>query len=209
MPCLRQLLTAHAPLLWLDAASTKIQVGWLTGETATTRWAVSEAEAGVGLFQGLTELGVKPQAAGAFVFSDGPGSVLGIRTVAMAVRAWCVLAPRPVFRYHSLALVAHALGRPDIQIIADARRDAWHVQTLDSPLRRVATADLAGACATPTEFRHWSPLPPGAVRVPYSVADLLARVEDGDLFSATAEPDAFLHEEPSYVTWTPQIHRAP
>ena len=32
---------------------------------------------------------------------------------------------------------------------------------------------------------------------------------DADLFRATDAPDAFLHEEPSYATWTPQIHRAP
>ena len=32
---------------------------------------------------------------------------------------------------------------------------------------------------------------------------------DLDLFRPTDAPDAFLHEEPSYATWTPQIHRAP
>ena len=35
------------------------------------------------------------------------------------------------------------------------------------------------------------------------------RVLDVDLFHETRAPDAFLHEEPSYVTWTPKIHRAP
>jgi tRNA threonylcarbamoyladenosine biosynthesis protein TsaB len=46
-------------------------------------------------------------------------------------------------------------------------------------------------------------------RVPYSVPERLARAVDADIFTATTAPDAFLHEEPSYVTWTPQIHRAP
>jgi hypothetical protein len=29
------------------------------------------------------------------------------------------------------------------------------------------------------------------------------------LFRQTEEPDAFLHEEPSYAMWTPQVHQAP
>ena len=39
----------------------------------------------------------------------------------------------------------------------------------------------------------------------------LARPEvaGADLFTATNTPDAFLHEEPAYATWTPQVHRAP
>ena len=61
----------------------------------------------------------------------------------------------------------------------------------------------------PEGFRHWSTLPAGVTRTPYVLADLLPAVADHDLFRATDAPDAFLHEEPSYVTWTPQIHRAP
>jgi len=150
------------------------------------------------------------RAAGAWVFCDGPGSILGIRTVAMALRTWRVLAPRPVFAYGSLAVVAHALGKCDVTVIADARRDRWHAFDLNSGvLRRAPTAELAGALVMPENFRHWSPLPAGVTRVPYSLAELLPRVAGVDLFRATDAPDAFLHEEPSYAAWTPQIHRAP
>jgi tRNA threonylcarbamoyladenosine biosynthesis protein TsaB len=195
--------------LLLDAASARIQVGWLTADATTTRWAGSDEEAGVGLFRCLAELDVKPTDAGALVFCDGPGSVLGIRTAAMAVRAWRVLAPRSVHRYHSLALVAAYLDRRDVTVIADARRELWHALSLDSPLRRVRAADLAGELVTPEGFRHWAPLPPGTTTVPYSLAAMLPQLMDAELFCATDEPDAFLHEEPSYATWTPQIHRAP
>ncbi len=61
----------------------------------------------------------------------------------------------------------------------------------------------------PDGFRHWSTLPAGVTGTPYVLADLLPKVADRDLFRATDAPDAFLHEEPSYATWTPQIHRAP
>ena len=208
MPSLRQLLAARGPLLLIDAASARIQVGWLsTGQPA--RWTGSDEESGVGVFKCLEELAVQPMEAGAFIYCDGPGSVLGIRTVAMALRAWGVLSPRPVFAYHSLAVVAEALARPGATIIADARRDAWHTVTTGSALRRIPAAELAGELIMPDGFRHWSTLPAGVTRTSYHLADLLLQVMDRDLFRATEAPDAFLHEEPSYATWTPQIHRAP
>jgi tRNA threonylcarbamoyladenosine biosynthesis protein TsaB len=195
-------------LLVIDAASARIQVGWLAGGQSA-RWAGSDEESGVGVFQCLEQLAVQPTEAGAFVFCDGPGSVLGIRTVAMALRSWNVLSPRPVFAYHSLAVVAQALNRPGATIIADARREAWHSISLDSGLRRVATAELAGELIMPEGFRNWSILPTGTTRTPYALSELLPQVADRDLFRATDAPDAFLHAEPSYATWTPQIHRAP
>ncbi len=208
MPNLRQLLAAHAPLLLIDAASARIQVGLLRAGTPA-RWASSGEESGVGVFRCLDELGVQPDEAGAFVFCDGPGSVLGIRTVAMALRTWTMLKPRPMFAYHSLALVAQAIGRPEVHVIADARRDTWHCLAMGEPLRRVPTGELRGELIMPDGFRHWTPLPEGVARSPYILAELLPRVQEQDLFRVVETPDAFLHEEPSYVTWTPQIHRAP
>jgi tRNA threonylcarbamoyladenosine biosynthesis protein TsaB len=208
VPSLRQLLAAHAPLLLIDAASARIQVGWLTATEA--RWETSEAEAGIAVFRCIEALKIDLGTVGAFVFCEGPGSMLGIRTVAMALRTWNVIAPRPMFSYQSLALVAHALGRDDLQVIADARRDSWHGFKRGEKLRRIPTAELTGALAMPEGFRAWSALPAGNVaRVPYSLAELLPRMEEIYLFRVAEAPDAFLHEEPSYVTWTPQIHRAP
>jgi tRNA threonylcarbamoyladenosine biosynthesis protein TsaB len=209
VPSLRQLLAAHAPLLLIDAASARIQVGWLTAG-GSTQWKTSDEESGIGVFRCVEQLGVEIGTVGGFVFCEGPGSMLGIRTVAMALRTWGVVAPRPMFSYQSLALIAHALGRSELQVIADARRDSWHVFKLGDRLRRVPTAALTGAIALPENFRTWSALPAISVeRVPYSLPEILPRIADVDVFQPTDAPDAFLHEEPSYVTWTPQIHRAP
>ncbi|MFI5357872.1 MAG: peptidase M22 [Opitutales bacterium] len=208
MASLRQLLQRHSTLLLLDAASNRVQVGLFTRGTAA-RWAASETGAGVGLFAGLKELKVNPIDVDAWIFCEGPGSILGIRTTAMAIRAWQVLRPQPAYRYRSLDLVAQSLGRPDARIIADARRECWHCQMAGQTLHRVPTAELAGDLVMPEGFRHWSALPPGVQPTPYRLADLLPPDSDLDLFTATDDPDAFLHEEPSYRTWTPQIHRAP
>lgn len=212
MPSLRE-ICRHDSVLVIDAASAVVQVGALgaDGAARTARWVTSSEEAGIGVFQCIEQLAIEPLGMGAFVFCEGPGSVLGIRTVAMAIRTWCMLKPRPVFACASLAIVAHALGRVEAGVIADARRDSWHHYQLGRGLRRLAAGELSGELVMPENFRHWSPLPAGVERVPYSLADLLSlpRVADADLFHATDAPDAFLHEEPSYVTWTPQIHRAP
>jgi tRNA threonylcarbamoyladenosine biosynthesis protein TsaB len=207
MPTLRQ-LSAHFPALVIDSASAQIQVGELARD-GTARWAQSAEESGVGIFTCIEKLGINPGTVGAFIFCDGPGSVLGVRTAAMALRTWCVLKPRPMFAYCSLALVAHAAGRGEIGVIADARRDSWHHFQIGRGLRRVPHPELTGELVTPEGFRNWTPLPPDVRRVPYALAELFPRVMDVDLFLATEAPDAFLHEEPSYVTWTPHIHQAP
>lgn len=213
MTSFRQLLATHDTALVLDAASSRIQVGWLTATGADSapamRWQTSDEEAGIGVFRCIEALGVDLARVGAFAFCDGPGSILGIRTVAMALRTWGVLDPRPVFGYCSLALVAHALGQSDLGVIADARRETWHYYRLGGSLIRTSAAALQGELVMPEYFRHWSPLPAGVRTVPYNVADLLARTWDAELLQATGAPDAFLHEEPNYATWTPQIHRAP
>src|SRR3954468_553528 len=105
MRSLGQILETHAPVLVLDAASTPIQAGWLE-RSVGSRWQTSSLEAGIGGFTAVETLKVDVNQAGAFVFCEGPGSILGIRTVAMAIRTWCLLRPRPGFAYASIALVA-------------------------------------------------------------------------------------------------------
>lgn len=206
MPSLRELLATSTPFLLLDTASTRVQAGVFAGRAEPDRWAASDEESGVALFRCLERLSVDPAAMRAFVLCDGPGSVLGVRTAAMAVRAWCALAPRPCYAFASLQLVAEATGRT---VISDARRGHWHLASPGQSPGRVGRHEIPPAAVTPAGFRAWTPLPDDIEQVEYAVRDLLARVPDHDLFKSTAEPDAFLHAEPAYVTWTPQIHRAP
>lgn len=177
----------------------------------TPRWSERVDEAGVGVFECLDELDAEIGSMRAFAFCEGPGSILGIRTSAMALRTWNVLSPRPMFAYCSLAVAAQALGRPGAWVIADARRGLWHRIALGGPLGRVPASELSGELVMPEGFRHWGPLPAGTGRVSYALAALFANdsVASADLFRETAAPDAFLHQEPSYAKWKPQIHRAP
>lgn len=215
MPSLRQVLAEHPSLLLIDSASARVQVGlWTKGPTWPPAWRTSDTEAGTGVFDCVEKLlkdaDRRIADVNAFVFCEGPGSVLGIRTAAVALRAWRVINPSAaIYRYQSLDLVARALNRPEVNVIADARRDTWHVARVGAPLQRVPSAELRGELVMPEHFRHWTALPAGLGTTPYDVAALFTALADTDVLHPAPEPDAFLHEDPSYVTWTPQVHQAP
>lgn len=221
MATLAQLLAAHGCILAVDAASTTVQVGLLrTGQPPL--WRSSPDEAGKALFT-LTDDALRAASltladVRAFVFDAGPGSMLGVRTVAMALRTWQALAPRPAYQFQSLTLLAHELARSGQTgaVIADARRDTWHVVEFNAPdriapLRRVPSAELA-ANATPlwqpAAFRAWSKPPRATQDCAFDLAALLAAHADAELFTATETPEAFQHEAPEYKKWSAQVHSA-
>ncbi len=190
-------------------------------------WHASDQEAGIAIFTGvdavLGQAGLRVADLGAAVFCEGPGSILGIRTAAVALRTWAAAEGRalPVFAYRSLELVAHDLRRrgipPPFAVLADARRNSWHWVEAPAdgpigPLQRVpddTAAGFVGRLFTPAGFRAWA-RPPGTVStIPYALPDLWRRMGDADLLRAAPQPDAFLHEDATYVAWTPQIHRNP
>jgi tRNA threonylcarbamoyladenosine biosynthesis protein TsaB len=210
-------------VLLLDSASSRVQVALLRpGRPAL--WETLDDEAGVALFSCAEKLLARASlniaGIAAFAFCDGPGSVLGIRTAAVALRVWRVIDPArppPVYSYCSLALAARHLlateNARNLSLIADARRDTWHHVAIDadggvSPLRRVPTAQLSGALAMPEHFRNWTPLPPGARITPSAPGTMMPALAAAPLFTPAPEPDAFLHEEPAYQTWTPRVHQA-
>lgn len=225
MPALAPLVAAHRAVLVIDSASAAVQVGLCRPDREPV-WRGSTQEAGIAVFACAAEvlagaqLGVRDL--GACVFCEGPGSILGIRTTAMALRTWQAILDHalPAFAYRSLELVAHhliATGTPaPFAVVADARRETWHCVAVPAaggpgPLRRMTRAELGsleGALFMPAGFRAWAPPPRAVVEVPYSLAELWRGRDQAELLRPAPEPEAFLHEDAAYVTWTPQIHRA-
>lgn len=223
MATFAQLLAHHRCILVVDASSTHVQTGLLrAGQPAV--WRIAEGEAGQLLFQQaeacLNEAGLRLAAVDAFIYCEGPGSMLGIRTAAMALRSWQALHARPAYCFRSLALLAHSLalaGTPrPFSVIADARRDTWHTMTVDAagavgPLRRASSSTLAAGAEPlwqPATFRSWAPAPRATQDCPYHLPDLLAALPDLDLFTETTLPDAFQHEAPEYKKWSAEVHSA-
>lgn len=220
MARLAQLLASHGRILVLDAVSLRVQAGLLqAGRPAL--WEESADEAGRGLFRATEDLlaraGTDLAAIDAFIFCEGPGSLLGTRTVAMALRTWLTLQPRPAFRYQSLALAGVAEWRRDnrpFTLIADARRETWHVQPVSAtgepgPLERRPTAGLSpGELLTPAGFRVWSQPPGHVTNCSYTLATLFAAAFEADLFAPAPAPDAFQHDAPDYRKWSARPHSA-
>lgn len=220
MPSLRQLLVCHPTLLVIDTCSPRAEASlWCEGTTVPAAVAALEGEASAALpvvvARVLAAAGDRRiQDLEAIAFCDGPGSVLGIRLAAAALRVWRVARPGlAAYAFHSLPLLASAA--PGETIIADARRDTWHAIRPGTPhtLLRLPTTELAacGPLATPECFRRWSALPAGVEprALPWSAAGLLAAAPDEPFFQEAPAPEAFLHEQPGYAAWTPQVHRAP
>lgn len=223
MASLTQLLAQHGSILLLDAASTQVQVG-LFRPAKPALWRAGGSDAGTALFPlveaALRDAGMRFAEVGAFAFCAGPGSMLGVRTVAMALRTWQSLQPRPAYAYLSLTLLAHAAARATparpLAIVADARREAWHrvmvgADNAIGPLERVPSTAVAAPGTTlfrPTAFRAWGALPQPAQDLPYDLAPLFAAHADADLFSPAPAPDAFQHEAPEYRKWSAQVHSA-
>jgi tRNA threonylcarbamoyladenosine biosynthesis protein TsaB len=217
-----QIVARHRCVLVLDAASSVVQIGLLrAGQPA--HWERAEGDAGQLVFtfteRCLAAANQALDAVEAFIYCDGPGSMLGTRTVAMALRTWQTLRSRPAYAYHSLALaaVAEAARTPGraFTIIADARRESWHTVSVSADgsigaLQRLATAGLPpGELCQPENFRVWSKPPPTLATCGYDLATLLRAAENTALCRLADPPDIFQHEAPAYKQWTPAVHQAP
>jgi tRNA threonylcarbamoyladenosine biosynthesis protein TsaB len=221
MATLAQILASHGCILVLDAASTTVQVGLLRADAAPL-WRSSAEESGQSLFTCtdacLRAAGLTMRDVQAFVFCEGPGSMLGVRTTAMAIRTWQSEIPRPAYRYQSLALAAHFSSTQKtaqrFAVIADARRETWHCQTVEvdgrmAALQRLPLVDLPQLeLFTPENFRVWSVLPHSVTTCSYDLQKLFSAAVQGDYFQPTDTPDAFQHEAPDYKKWSAHTHSA-
>lgn len=223
MASLAQLLASHGCILVLDASSASVHIGLLRAGQAPV-WHSEQGDAGRTLFTGvstcLQTAGLDLDRVPAFAFCEGPGSMLGIRTAAMALRTWLAARPRPVYRYQSLTLLAHGLRAAGhalpFSVIADARRETWHTVAVTAdgpaPLRRVPSTDLAAGndpLFQPPAFRAWAPPPRPTTPCPYDAPALLAaHADEPGLFAPTETPDAFQHEAPEYKKWSAIVHSA-
>lgn len=204
----------------LDASSSEVIAGMITASDAGG-WTRLATDANRGIFQAVEGLLHRGQLTlndvDAFAYCEGPGSSLGVRTVAMTLRTWNALKPTPCYAFQSLALAAAGewAQRPrEFAVIADARRESWHVQRITEsgtlrPLARLAASELGNLeVLTPETFRAWSTVPPHAHNLPYDPARWFTRVSDHDLFSLRTEPDALQTTSTDYKKWSGQTHSA-
>lgn len=220
---LAAVVATHGSVLVLDPCTIHVQAGVLrVGQPPL--WHSGGDDSSVHLFAAaevcLRAAGLKPSQVGAYVFCDGPGSQLGIRTAAMALRTWQAMrtAPAPVYAYRSLrvAALAHARSNPGpFAVVADARRESWHAVRVAedgsaTDVLRVARDELAAwpePLLTPTGFRAWAQPPRPSGTCGYDCATMFAALENEALLFPVAEPEPWLSSPITYKLWAGERHR--
>ena len=214
-------MSAPEPCLVLDgSARAGVRVGLLSGG----RWVgqgISSDGALEGLFgcveAALADASLKLGDIRSFALCVGPGSVLGIRIAALAVRAWSVLEPRPIFVWESLAgLARSALAAGEkgpFLVAAESRLKRWHALEVSA----------AGALGAPFEaeaeqLNHAgrrvlasSEAAPGVltshVAVPHPWSALPTFFAQPGFLCAEPRPDA-LNVANDFATWSGERHRS-
>jgi tRNA threonylcarbamoyladenosine biosynthesis protein TsaB len=221
---LASVVAAYGSVLVLDPCTIHVQAGALKAGQAA-HWHSGGDDSSIHLFSAaescISKAGLEPSQIGAYVFCDGPGSQLGIRTAAMALRTWQTLraTSAPVFAYRSLrvAALAHARDFPGpFAVVADARRESWHAVRVAADgtatdILRVTREELAGwpePLLTPAGFRAWAQPPRPASPCGYDCATMFGALADEPLLFLVGEPEPWLSAPITYKTWAGARHSA-
>ena len=209
------------PCLVLDGSARQgVRVGVFQGG----RW-VAEAVSAEGALeatfacaeQALSKVGLRLAEVRSFAVCVGPGSMLGIRVTAMAVRTWAVLQPREIWVWEPLVALAGALRQRGIgegfSVVAESRLKRWHVVSVDErglpgPARECEPEQLAGLSGRIFSVSPLVPsVAPTAQVVPDAWAELPPVFAQGGVLRLEPNPEA-LNAAADFATWSGERHRA-
>lgn len=213
------------PQLVTDCSAPGVRAGIL-GNNGWLSYQMLEGETGAVLFQAVKQLLSTSQLSlkdiRSFAYCEGPGSTLGIRINAMALRTWISLeqTTRPVFAYRSLDAATNMVNfthpeLTDFSILSDFRKHAWNgtkvVAGSSVSKIEVVTAEDIEAWPTPRYFiqqRIHSPgLPPDTTQIDYD----LEPVGNSDCFwkllRLVENPGVFQTTNTEFKKWVPSRHR--
>ena len=213
-------MSAPEPCLVLDgSARAGVRVGVLSGG----RWVgqgLSPDGALEGLFGcvevALAEAKLKLGDIRSFALCVGPGSVLGIRIAALAVRSWSALEPRPIFIWESLAGIARSaltVGEQGPFLVAvESRLKRWHALEVstDGSLGVPFEAEAAQLNSSGHRVLASSEAAAGVltshVAVPHSWSALPTFFAQSGFLREESRPDA-LNVANDFATWSGERHR--
>ena len=213
-------MSAPEPCLVLDgSARAGVRVGVLSGG----RWVgqgLSPDGALEGLFGcvevALAEAKLKLSDIRSFALCVGPGSVLGIRIAALAVRSWSALEPRPIFIWESLAGIARSaltVGEQGPFLVAvESRLKRWHALEVsaDGSLGAPFEAEAAQLNSSCHRVLASSEAAAGVltshVAVPHPWSALPTFFAQSGFLREELRPDA-LNVANDFATWSGERHR--
>ena len=146
----------------------------------------------------------------------GPGSVLGIRIAALAVRSWSALEPRPIFVWESLAGIARSAltagEKGPFLVAVESRLKRWHALEVsaDGSLGAPFEAEAAQLNSSGHRVLASSEAAAGVltshVAVPHPWSALPTFFAQSGFLREELRPDA-LNVANDFATWSGERHR--
>jgi tRNA threonylcarbamoyladenosine biosynthesis protein TsaB len=191
------------------------------GVLADGRW-VAESVVAAGALEATTDLAAEVLKKAHLKFTDiksyavciGPGSMLGIRVSAMAVRTWATLYQRPIYVWESLRLLAeHALEqgvKAPFAVINESRLKRWNfvsVKAADSFEPAVELeVDEVNAKGLALVINHSTELFSNAKVMDNIWSHLPRLFKKKESLKLEPKPDA-LNPAADYALWSGERHR--
>jgi len=213
------------PLLVTDCSSPGARVGILT-ETGWLAYQIKSGETGAVLFQAvkevLSETGLSLSQMAGYAYCEGPGSTLGIRINAMALRTWISLEDQPplLFSFKSLEAAACLIRETEarqeaIAVFSDYRKESWNACSLDQQghFSSIEIVDLKSLDSWQQEQyfvqqRIHSPgRPPKSKLIHYDLQPLGTSSRFIQLLQLKDKPTVFQTSSTTFKKWVPQRHR--
>ena len=164
----------------------------------------------------LAEAKLKLSDIRSFALCVGPGSVLGIRIAALAVRSWSALEPRPIFVWESLAGIARSAltagEKGPFLVAVESRLKRWHALEVsaDGSLGAPFEAEAAQLNSSGHRVLASSEAAAGVltshVAVPHPWSALPTFFAQSGFLREELRPDA-MNVANDFATWSGERHR--
>ncbi len=214
------------PALLIDGSGTCFYAGVLGSDGRWLAFETADEPALESLFATvehvLRQAAIELDAIRAFIYCEGPGSVLGLRLCAMAIETWRRLQPSPAstYAYNSLQLAAADLIHraeitQDALLISDWKKNSWNGLRISAgalppvaPIHADALADWTGPLYHLPARKGWQAPPQNAIEAGYHPAHLPELLNTPGLVRPTEGVVLYQSGLNTFQKWTPDRHRA-
>ena len=168
----------------------------------------------------LQDAGIKLSDLSGFIYCEGPGSVLGLRLCAMAIKTWRRLYPdcNELFKYNSLLLNALLLLQDnkdvnDALIVSDWKKGAWNSIQITAALpQKIVVIDDDTLTSWSSKVYHlpnrkgWQRPPPKAQALLHSPERIAELRLNTDLLKPIDQVEIYNNAVNTFQKWTPMSH---
>ena len=213
------------PALVMDGSCPQFFTGVLKQADA---WSAQRSAAGAPLeylhssvSDVLTESAMQLADIQSFIYCAGPGSILGLRLCAMAIKTWQFTAQNTVrlWAYDPLQLAAHQYFQSqniekNCWIICAWKQDFWHLVSLQNGciqptqvVRQAAVDQYRGPLYYMQQRRHWNQTP-GSTRLEFQPEKLHRVLHNSGWLRAMSEVRLSELGQSQFEKWNAAPHRA-